>query len=357
MLYSASPLSTSCQTRKMLLTLAGSLIYSLTGTIRASVIHVPVDQPTIQQGIDAAQPGDTVLVSAGTYFEIIEFGGKAISVVSESGPKRTIIDGNNNFMSVVLFEGGETLRSVLRGFTIQHGGASGGAGIYLFASSATISHNVFRENGAYGEYGTAISCNICSALIEGNTFEENNCDVQDASSVIEVVNSSEPLIVNNIFVNNPCRAINMILPEEAAPMVVNNTIVGNREGLFLSLYGSPAAHRYANNVIVGNDVGLEVEGLGSNELPWLNNLVFGNKSNYIGLANQTGLNGNISANPRFAKPARLNFQLRPDSPAIDSGTLSVPHLPAKDIAGNPRVVDGNGDGTALPDSGAYEFLP
>jgi hypothetical protein len=50
----------------------------------SAIIHVPADQPSIQAGVDAAASGDTVLVAAGTYFEIIEMKG-GISLLSETG--------------------------------------------------------------------------------------------------------------------------------------------------------------------------------------------------------------------------------------------------------------------------------
>jgi hypothetical protein len=71
----------------------------------------------------------------------------------------------------------------------------------------------------------------------------------------------------------------------------------------------------------------------------------------------SGTNGNISADPQFADPAHANYQLTPGSPAIDVGDNSAPHLPARDLAGNPRIVDGDGGGDAIVDIGAYEFQP
>jgi len=86
-------------------------------------INVPADQPTIQAAINVAANGDTVLVAPGTYTENINFMGKAIAVTSSGGPANTIIDGSNGD-SAVSFVSGETLSSVINGFTIENAGAS-----------------------------------------------------------------------------------------------------------------------------------------------------------------------------------------------------------------------------------------
>ncbi|HEX4509072.1 MAG TPA: hypothetical protein VH328_03305, partial [Burkholderiaceae bacterium] len=49
-------------------------------------IHVPADQPTIQQGIDASEGGDRVLVAPGQYDELIDFHGKNIQLIGTGGP-------------------------------------------------------------------------------------------------------------------------------------------------------------------------------------------------------------------------------------------------------------------------------
>jgi len=60
-----------------------------------------------------------------------------------------------------------------------------------------------------------------------------------------------------------------------------------------------------------------------------------------------------------------DYHLLPASPCIDTGSNNVDNpdtaivetIPATDIAGLPRVIDGNLDGTATVDIGAYEYLP
>lgn len=96
------------------------------------VIRVPADYPTIQQGIDASSPGDTVLVDRGTYVENIDFKGKLITLASHfildkntTHIANTIIDGSEpadaDKGAVVTMEGIVDTMAVLTGFSITGG--------------------------------------------------------------------------------------------------------------------------------------------------------------------------------------------------------------------------------------------
>jgi hypothetical protein len=182
-------------------------------------------------------------------------------------------------------------------------------------------------------------------------------DDQYLSGVVVFFNDSSPVIADNIFHDNPCRAINMNLPEGNSPYVVNNTIVRNKVGIRYDGRFS-ATEVYYNNIIVANDVGLQVDSLtAGKEATFTHNLVFNNKTNYSGIPKQTGQHGNISAAPLFVNGAKFDYRLQATSPAIDAGTASLPHLPKADFVRRPRALDGDGDGAALPDIGAFEFSP
>ena len=93
-----------------------------------ATLRVPSAYPTIDSGILAAQPGDTVLVAPGVYTgpgnRNIRMYGKPIVVMSEEGPEQTIIDVQANFTAPArgfIIDGSETAASVLDGFTVING--------------------------------------------------------------------------------------------------------------------------------------------------------------------------------------------------------------------------------------------
>jgi hypothetical protein len=64
--------------------------------------------------------------------------------------------------------------------------------------------------------------------------------------------------------------------------------------------------------------------------------------------------GNITGDPLFMNLAAGDLRLHFGSPCIDTGT-NLSAFITNDIAGNPRPLDGDGDGVAKFDMGAYEF--
>ena len=77
----------------------GYSIRCLSDELSNTTIHVPEDFATIQAAIDYSIDGDSILVSAGTYYENINFNGKNISVIGEDR-ETTIIDGDQNGATV-----------------------------------------------------------------------------------------------------------------------------------------------------------------------------------------------------------------------------------------------------------------
>ena len=138
----------------------GIIVLALPLTATADIINVPGDQPTIQAGIDAAIHGDTVLVADGTYTGVgnrdLDYGGKAITVVSANGAENCIIDCQGSAAEPhrgVIFHNGEGTDSVFQGFTVSNGYRTTGGGISIENSSPSIIDCIVTTNEADDDGG------------------------------------------------------------------------------------------------------------------------------------------------------------------------------------------------------------
>jgi len=145
----------------------------------ANIILVPSVHSTIQAGINAAAPGDTVQVGPGTYTGAsnrnLDFAGKNILLRSTAGAATTIIDCQN-LARGMRFHTGETAAATVRGFTIRNGLASGtfGAGI-LIEGGATPSIRDCRFESNHANTGGAVFVTSGVTLTDC-TFESNIAD-------------------------------------------------------------------------------------------------------------------------------------------------------------------------------------
>ena len=65
---------------------------------------------------------------------------------------------------------------------------------------------------------------------------------------------------------------------------------------------------------------------------------------------EDGVDGNITADPRFRSVGKADFNLRQSSPCVNAGLKQDWMDEATDLAGNPRVRDG------VPDMGCFETI-
>jgi hypothetical protein len=198
--------------------------------VLASTIHVPKDQPTIQAGINAANDGDIVLVSPGTYTENINFNGKAIKVKSAKGPKVTVIDGGK-LASVVTFASSETRSSVLHGFTVQNGVASLEGGGVSISSSPSVTGNIIQNNGGCNG-GGGIGIAFASPLVQGNTIVNNSqmgCSGGIGGGGISVRGAGSAEIIGNLIAKNiwPGNGGGIALFAAGTPTIMNNIFMDN----------------------------------------------------------------------------------------------------------------------------------
>ena len=307
-------------------------------------LTVPGEFPTIQAALNAASSGDSVFVSPGTYPENINFNGKAINLVSTDGASQTTIAAPGG-TAVTIGPAG-----IITGFTISGGTATFGAGMAVSGSGTIISRDIFQSNQeGSGGFGAAIGGNNASPTIEQDLFTGNSCDSQFLSGVVAFVNGSSPLIENNVFHDNPCRAVNLTLPQGNTPIVINNTMVRNSVGVRIDGRIPSATEVGRNNIVVDNGVGLEVD-FGSGPT-WDHNLVFGNTQNYQGIADQTGANGNLSIDPLFVDSGANNFQLLPGSPALGAGSaVDAPSFDFNGVPRNPASIDIGAFQSSAPDN-------
>jgi len=154
------------------------ILLMLSISVSSQIIHIPVDYPTIQLGIDAAFDGDTVLVDTGTYIERINFTGKNITVASKylttldtNYINQTIIDGDS-LGSVISIVSGEDSTTLLSGFTIQNGADSIGGGIRIINSSPKIEYSKISNNHA-SQKGGGIYCTDSNPVISDCVVEKN----------------------------------------------------------------------------------------------------------------------------------------------------------------------------------------
>jgi len=298
-----------------------------------------------------------------------------------SGDIGTEGDSSDNVYHVFYHPDGTGLDStaILDGFTITGGNANGdlphtyGGGMLNYGSSPMLANCTFEANtaiwdggGIYNRDGSSPTLSDCN--FNGNaanwggggiynvnnshptltncTFWDNSAGMQGGG--IFNVASSSPVLVNCTFWANSADFAGAIYNiNGASPVLTNCTLTGNSAS---SAAGGIYNYQYSNpvltNCILWGDTNTEIESAyGSEPVVTYSDVQGG----YIG-------QGNIDVDPSLVDSINGNLHLLPNSPCIDAGDNDAPNLPLFDFEGDGRILDGNGDGSAIVDMGADEVV-
>ena len=185
--------------------------FFLSGTYAQSTFYVPQNYPTIQNAINNAANGDSIIVSPGTYNENIQILDKSIFLLSnyensldsnEINLTKIIGQQDGIFNRVLDIQGSS--QTEISGFYISGGisNTSHAQGIYIsnssvFVSSVNVTHNKQPNSSSDG---AGIHCNECDLEIQ-NSYVTNN-HAGDYGGGIFAETSSSINIDNCIISNN-----------------------------------------------------------------------------------------------------------------------------------------------------------
>jgi len=241
-------------------------------------------------------------------------GGGLYCYTSNPYLKDVLITGNT--ASIGSFWGGGGIvcvshsSPILENVIISSNTAENGGGVSCVASSSPSLINSLITDNIVSQYGSGIFCHQQSHPCLVNTTITNNSASNNGGGIY-CLNDSNPLLLNCILWNN--------LPQE----------------IFFHSSNTPNSVTISYSGIQGGEAGIVTNNNGT--VNWLE--------------------GNIDLDPLFIGSGDDPYSLLEDSPCIEAGipdTVGL-NLPLWDIIGNHRIWDGDGNGSAIIDMGAYEY--
>lgn len=342
---------------------------------------------------------------AGADQTIIDGGGLGPVVFIEKGDRNTgvfgftIQNGRNQYGA-----GGiqvERAAPTLSGNIVQYNLGTHGKGISLHYAAALVSNNIIRSNrispgisGGGGGGGIGVVFSSCTGSVCRNEIDQNLIEMNSASGFLDggaiygfspgeliitnnimreneaaqkggaiaLNNSYNVRIENNLFIENvagfnPSYGIGGAIHlggSSPGSRIINNTFVSNRASQASTIMLG-FLDKFVNNIII-NDVGAIAvkcfQSGGTNANTIRNNIISGAAASAFSPECSVIFNtfGNINSSPEFFPGT---YFLKPGSYGIDDGDRTYSLL-LRDAAGANRVVDGDFDGLAQIDVGAFE---
>ena len=275
----------------------------------------------IQDAVDAALDGDTLVVYPGTY-ETVNFMGKAVTVTGTDPDdwdvvRSTAITLATNGASA-FFQNSEGPDSVLTGLRLNSTW-----GVYCSGASPTVRRCLIsRDSGMGGLVGIYVAATGTPAPILTNNWIKG---AYWYGVLMETTSSGQ--FINNLVQDTTTRGVDI---RSAAVEVANNTIVNNNIG-----FAGAAGLVVRNSIVWGNTDGVSLG----------NNATF----EYSCIQESVTGSNNIFIDPLFVDPIAGDYHIQSTSPCRNTGDPGGSYILQLDLDAGNRVNEGQ------VDRGADEF--
>ncbi len=205
-----------------------------------TVFPVGSDYESIQAAIDAAYPGDTIMVHSGTYNERLNVTKPLVIRGTNTGAGMPVVDAEGIGSTVILNADG----IVLEGLYLTGAGVYPESGIKVNSDDNIIARVNVWENKWVGIYLRGCSNNTITESISsnngndgvmfyratGNTFR-NNVVGNNGDDGVQFLNSGDNEVTDNVISNNDDDGI--VLDTSENNYISANNINNNNRGIFL----------------------------------------------------------------------------------------------------------------------------
>lgn len=252
--------------------MTAGVLWAISGAALGADLLVPSQFATIQAAINAAAPGDRILIAPGTYNEALNLAGKPLTLESTAGPAVTILTTAGT--ARILFGDVSAGEVRLVGLTFQNGSAPDfGGGAWITAPDGLVVENC-TFTGCLVEFGGggALRVDGTPTVVTGSAFVGNQSLLNDVGGGGGISsNGSSLLVTGTLFSNNFTENVGGAGIEkvdgslEVSSGVFNANTSAAGGGVGISISGAATAlvedSQFTNNTADGNSgAGIDVSG-------------------------------------------------------------------------------------------------